>query len=556
LLRDWRTWLLAGVIAAVVFAAFIPALNAAFVYDDLKNIVENSQYRGLGLTQLRWMFTTLHSGNYQPLSWVTLGLDYALWGKEPGGYHLTNLIVHCANAVLVYWLVLVLLRIRARSFGSTPAPVTGQARLGAAFAALLFAVHPLRAESVVWVTERRDVLSSLFLLITVLVYLNAHGAGTSRRTSRWMIAALVAYTLSLLSRAMGMTLPLILLVLDWYPLRRLPGGCGRWMTRDVRGVWLEKIPFLVLALGAGIVALLAQHQSTATLSLVTHGAGARLAQSAFGLVFYLWKTILPIDLVPLYMLDLPLDVFAPRYVVCELIVVVAAVGLLTRSRRVPAVIAVCICYTILLSPVLGLAQCGWQEVADRYSYLPSIGWAVLLGAGVSRLGRSHGARRILARATIAAGALVIGTFAILTWRQCLVWQTRESLWTHAVAHGRPNHIAYYNLGNAMAAQGRFEEAIECFHQTLQLTPAHPAAMYSMGRAYARLEKYKEATRWYREVIELQPGYVPARYNLATVLFKQGAIDETITQLEEVIRIDPDHTAARRARKALGAVPRD
>src|SRR2546421_6839236 len=223
-------------IAVITVAVFAPALWYGFVlWDDDRNLLSNPHYRGLGWGQARWAFTSAVMGHWIPVTWLTFGLDYALWGMNAFGYHLTNVLLHAANGVLVYVLALRLLQLTLTA--ARPGPV----RVGAVVAALFFAVHPLRVESVAWVTERRDVLSALFYLLTVLAYLKACAAdGPSRR--RWRLASIGAYALGLLSKSLIMSLPLVLLVLDVYPLRR---ARGRW-----RVILLEKLPYLGLAVAA------------------------------------------------------------------------------------------------------------------------------------------------------------------------------------------------------------------------------------------------------------------------------------------------------------------
>jgi len=233
--RRWASHLaVPAVLALASFVVFLPALDAGFVnWDDDENFLDNPNYRGLGATQLRWMFTTFLMGHYIPVTWMSLGLDYVVWGMRPAGYHLTNLLLHAANAVLFYFMALRLLRARVAD-RSTHGSLA--LTLGSAFATLLFAVHPLRAESVAWITERRDVLSGLFYLGAIVAYLRYCDGGVpegsrTRGTRRWYWASLGLFALALLSKAMTVTLPVILLVLDVYPLRRLgDGGHRSWAS--------------------------------------------------------------------------------------------------------------------------------------------------------------------------------------------------------------------------------------------------------------------------------------------------------------------------------------
>lgn len=542
--RRRRTWLWAVVLAILVVIPHSPGLRNDFNYDDQSNIVENPHFRGLGPAQLRWMFTTFHMGHYQPLSWVTLGLDYLLWGNDPFGYHLTNLVLHVANAVCVYLLALAFLaRPEPRTVVSGPrgAPSTAGVHFYAAalLAALFFALHPLRVESVAWVTERRDVLSSFFLLLSLLMYLHAHSSGAARRRG-WLACALLVYLLSLLSRAMGVTLPIILLLLDWYPLRRIGRHAGGWLGTHTRPVYREKLLFLVPAIAFAIIAPLAQRVVGAALSLADHSVPARLAQAVYGLVFYIWKTLLPLGLVPMYQLDDPLKILTPKYVLSALAVVGGALLLLLFGRRRPWLVVVVATHAILLAPVLGFFQSGPQEVADRYSYLPAVGWALLMGAGLLRIGSPPGAPRSPARTlpvVVLAGAVLVAC-GVLTWRQTLVWRTPEALWLHAVRHA-PSATTHQNLAGIYAQTGRLPDAITQYRAALLLEPRHELSLLGLAKALTDTRQLEEATRAWEVVLRYDPGHIRSRLQYALVLRARGLIDEAVREYQEVMRRAPD-----------------
>src|SRR3989475_6700300 len=281
------------VIAFSTFAAFLPTLQNQFVtWDDDKNFLENPHYRGLGWTHLRWMWTT-HLGHYIPLTWMTLGLDYLLWGMNPLGYHLTNLLLHAANAAVFFFILRRILTLALPS----PSERGHALAVSAGFAALVFAIHPLRVESVAWVTERRDVLSGLFYLVAILLYLRACERGARGRGWYWLSVA--AFVLALLSKSMVVNLPIVLLILDVYPLRRLGGSIG-WRSEPARRGYVQKIPFVLLAAAASAIAVMSLFSIHAAASLAQLGVPSRLAISTYGLSFYLWKMILPVNLSPIY----------------------------------------------------------------------------------------------------------------------------------------------------------------------------------------------------------------------------------------------------------------
>src|SRR5438132_2776639 len=371
--QRWVRWLAPLLVALFTLAAFLPALQNQFVnWDDKDNFLDNPHYRGLGWTHLRWMWTT-HLGHYIPLTWMTLGLDYLLWGMNPVGYHLTSLVLHAANAVVFFFVVCRILTL------ALPAPSERGHALTAGFAALVFAIHPLRVESVAWVTERRDVLSGLFYLLTILVYLRDCERGERGRGWYWLSVAV--FVCALLSKSMVVNLPVVLLILDVYPLRRLGGAIG-WWSEPARRVYVEKIPFVLLAAAASAIAVMAQVSIHAALPLAQLGVPSRLAISAYGLSFYLGKMIVPVNLSPIYELPRTVSPWAMPFILSFGLAVAITAIVLTLRRRVLGLPAAWLAYLVVLLPVLGIFQSGPQIAADRYTYLAGLGWAILAGAGL------------------------------------------------------------------------------------------------------------------------------------------------------------------------------
>src|SRR5712691_814968 len=342
--QRWVSWLIPVLIALVTVAAFLPTLHNQFVnWDDDENFLDNPHYRGLGWTQLHWMWTT-HLGHYIPLTWMTLGLDYLLWGMNPVGYHLTSLLLHAANAVVFF---VVVRRILTRALPS-PAERGHALAVAAGFAALVFGIHPLRVESVAWVTERRDVLSGLFYLSAILIYLRACEGGARGRG--WYWGAVGLFVGALLSKSMVVNLPVVLLILDVYPLRRLGGAVG-WWSEPARRVYVEKIPFVLLAAAASAIAVMAQSSVHAAASLAQLSVPGRLAVSAYGLSFYLWKTVAPVSLSPLYERGVVNPWATPFLLSYGGVLTITALALACR-RRAPGLPAAWLAYVVTLLPVL------------------------------------------------------------------------------------------------------------------------------------------------------------------------------------------------------------
>jgi tetratricopeptide (TPR) repeat protein len=530
---EWAILLCIGLVSG---AAFLPALSQGFIFDDRSNIIDNEFFRGLDPARLKWMFTTFHMGHYQPLSWITLAIDYLIWGMNPLGYHLTNILLHAANALLVYWLAK---RLIALAWAGDR--LTGQSAellpVGAAVAAVIFGIHPMRVESVLWVTERRDVLSSFLTLATIHAYLHAHTGGIDRRT-KWLIVAIVIYILSLMSRALGVTLPVILLLLDWFPLRRFA------KNGSATKLCIEKVPFLFPAIAAAIVAPMAQVQAGATTTLTNHGMAPRIAQAFYGLVFYVYKGLLPTNLTPLYELAVPINIYSFKYVASAAIVVMSILWLYRVRRSHPGLVVAALCYAITLSPVLGFIQSGRQEVADRYSYLSTIGWVILIGAIVIRYLCRTSLRQALAGPPAAVTVCLIGTLFIMTWRQCLVWATPDGLWRYAVENGPPSAMAHYNFGCELATANKTNEAVEQFTKSLKLNDQYPEAHFNLSNAYQELGYYDLAEKGYFAALALRNDFPLPHYELANVASKRGEIDKAIALYRKALPILPKHARCR------------
>lgn len=560
-------------------STFLPSLQNGFVtWDDNKTLLDNVHYRGLGWPHLGWMFTTFHMGNYRPLTWITLGFDYILWGMEPRGYHLTSLLLNGVNAILFYFIAERLLSL-AFSIPSTSARIS--LRVAAGFAALTFSIHPLRVEPVAWLSARNHLLAGLFYLGTVLCYLRAAAYETSgRQRWSWLIVAVVLYGLSLLSQPSGITLPLVLLVLDVYPLRRLGDRPGKWSGPEVRWIWREKLPFLFLALGGALLAILAKHEVGAMQPLARYGFLSRVWQASFGLAFYLWKMVIPLNLSPLYETPAYIDPLAPSFVASVLSVLALTTILIMFRRRWPAGLAAWVCYAAVLAPVLGFVQSGPQFVADRYSYLACLGFSLLAGGGIFSLWRSRVDGQNKQAHILGSGALCLGVLAglvILTMEQIGVWHDSERLWRQvlrvdplssiahnnmgnvltlqgktleAIAHYRraleidPKYAeAYFDLATALSSVGRLQSAVEQFQAGLQFDPKNGQARYYLGRVYARRGELEKAIDAFRQSVNLDPGQSMVYYDLGTALVLSGHLNEAVGQFRKAITLRPDYAEA-------------
>ncbi len=403
-------------VAGLTCLPFLPSLSGSFLmWDDQVNFLANQAYRGLGWSNIRWMFTTTLLAVYTPLAWLSLGMNYALGGMDPWGYHLVNVLLHAGNAALLF-----LLARRLLGAPYTQAPEVA-VLAGATVAALAFGVHPLRVESVAWITERRDVLCGWFYLLSVLAYVRAV-SGQAGRT-RWLAASVAAFGAALLSKGIAMTLPVSLLVLDAYPLARSRLG---W-----RALLREKVPFACLALPAAAVAYAAAGQGSAWTGYEQYGLGARIGMIGYSAWFYPWKMAWPYPLLPLYELPVRVDLFAPEFLAPTLTALTVTVVLVALRRRVPGALAAWGHSLIVVAPVSGVIHAGNQLAHDRWSYLSGLGFALLAGAGVAwtmTAWKDGRLRTPLASLVLATAALALVGWGAGSWRQSTVWQSSESLW--------------------------------------------------------------------------------------------------------------------------------
>ncbi|MBI4594736.1 MAG: tetratricopeptide repeat protein, partial [Candidatus Rokubacteria bacterium] len=533
-----RPTALPALIGLVTVAVFSTALFNDFVeWDDYANLVDNPDYRGLGWTHLRWMFTTALMGQWIPLAWITLGLDYLVWGMNPVGYHLTNVLLHAANGIVFYFVARRLLALTTSARGA-------RLDLGAAGAALFFAVHPLRAESVAWATERRDVLSGLFFLLTVLLYLKA-ATGPERR-HRWLALSVGAYALAVTAKAIVVTLPALLLLLDVYPLRRLPGPPWRWRGSEARRVLAEKIPYAALAAAGIAMAVWAMRVNSYLTPLDRLPIPARIAAIFYSIWFYFWRTVLPVGFSPLHEMPAQINPLEPRFAVSALAVVGVTAVVLGLRRRWPAGLAVWAGYVLLLSPVSGVLHNGHQLVHDRYSYLPALGFALLFGAALAwglAAGPASGRRPLVARAVTGVVVFTLVGHAVLAGHQTQVWRDTDTLWRYAIEFEPTCAICYNNLGAHLIRRGMPVQAIGQFERALQLRPDLVRTHGNLGLALLNAGRPREAIPHLEKVLASFPGDVVNRSNLGVALIHERRPLDALPHLFEAVRQDPKHVPA-------------
>lgn len=401
--------------------------------------------------------------------------------------------------------------------------------VSSAFAALVFSLHPLRVESVVWVTERRDVLSYLFYLTSALLYMRAVESDDARR--RWYWPSVAVFACALLSKATSVTLPAVLLILNAYPLKRIGSASGGWWSQSSRNVYRELVPFIVLAGATVIMTFLAlPHQTQLNVA-------QKAAVSAYSLMFYLWKTVAPTSLAPLYAMPVRIDPAASKYLVSYAVIISLGVAAWLARRKAPVVAMAWLAFLVAVLPMLGVVQNGPQIAADRYTYFAAPFLGVLAGAALLKLLPAFGGV-----ATGVAGAILVALGA-LTWNQATVWENSRTLWTHVLQVEPDSPIARNNMGNVWFQQGRFDDAIEQYQRSITLKPHYSEAHNNLGVALSRRGKFDDAIAEYQRALVASPLNDEAHDNWGVALAAQGRAVDAIEQYRQAIAINPDNADA-------------
>jgi tetratricopeptide (TPR) repeat protein len=511
--------LVAGGLALLTLLTLSPVLGNGFVnYDDPIYVTVNEAIRTrFSAASVRRAMTAMEALNWHPLTWMSLQLDYRLYELKPLGYHLTNLMLHLASTLIL--------------FGALNAMTGGFWR--SALVAALFAVHPLHVESVAWVAERKDVLSGFFWMLTMAAY--ARYARAPNAGSYVLVA--VCLTLGLMAKPMLVTLPCVLLLLDYWPLRRAEPGTGK----SIGWLVVEKLPLFALAAGASVLTWNAQQAGGAIESLESYPLGSRIENALVSYVRYIGMAIWPSGLAVFYPHPgSKLQVW--QVVGAGALLIVITAGTIALRRRAPYFLVGWLWYGGTLVPVIGLVQVGQQALADRYTYIPLIGVFITVAWSFGDLLIRCPDLRIWA---IAATAAAVMACAVGSWRQARHWKDSVSLWEHALSVTPDNYTVRNALGRGLLEEnGSAAAAEEHFRAALELRPGYVKALGNLGRALARQEKNEEAILWYQRALEIEPDSFETRNNLGIALAKCGRLDEAIEQLQETVRLAPDYEEAR------------
>ena len=509
-------------LALITFYAFDGALSSDFLsYDDPVYVTGNYRVmEGFTWANIVWAFEDTHTGNWYPLTWLSHMLDCQLYGLNPMGHHLTSIIIHVVNVLILFLLFWWL---------------TG-GLWQSAFAATLFAIHPLRVESVVWVSERKDVLSGLFFLLTIITY-----AWYLRRPSipRYLLI-MTCLCAGLMAKPMLVTLPFVLLLLDYWPLERLHFGRGDKDGPEFRKLILEKVPLFIIAVVSSIVAMWAQRNAGAITTTEGLSVYYRLLNSAQSYMAYIWKFFCPKDLAVLYPLLLR-DLILWKSVLCILFLVGFSVWVIYIGRRHRYFVTGWFWYMGMLVPVIGLVQIGSQVMADRYTYLPSIGFLVMITWALREVAERLRVKRVI---TVTAATIIMILLMFATWIQVGYWKDSVSLFAHAIDVTDDNHVMHLNLALALEKTGEYEEAINHYYRAMSIAPWRASVLLNVATIRIKQGRFDEAISNYEKLLKMKAGLDSEAYcGLGTVYLRQGKLGLAEDNLRKSLSLDADYPIA-------------
>jgi tetratricopeptide (TPR) repeat protein len=528
------------ILCGIVLITFLPCVGNQFVdWDDMAFVVKNYHISYLSLDSLYWMLTTNYQGVWHPLTWFSHGLDRALWGLRSSHHHLVNVILHTLNVLVFCFLVVKLQEVR-NSTEPDRFALSQQGVFVAAFtAALLFGLHPLRVESVAWLSERKDVLCSFFFLTGLTAYLSYASASTRAATIRNYLLCVVLHLLALLSKPTAVTFPFVLLLLDYYPLRRL-----KWTS--LKTCLIEKIPFFVLTVADVLINIVAREGAAVPFSYVP--LYMRVMNAFYAMFFYIRETIFPTHLIPLYQLDRELNYFGPIFLLSMAVVLAVTAWCLWRAYKDDRLwAAVWFYYIITLAPMMGFYMVFRHAVADRYTYLTTLGFWILIGLGGGLLWdkAKEATRPIIVKLLVVACVVILATcYGLRTQAQIAVWKNTETLWTYVITRAAyVPAVAYFARGKAYEDKGELQKALAHYHTAFSLNPKNNKYLNRIAGIYVKQKDYDTGLKIYSKILKQEPKNPRAHIHVGRVLALKKKFDQAQKHFEKAMELDPELPAA-------------
>ncbi len=531
--KNVRTW--AFLIALLTLLVYLPSTQNGFVnWDDATYVLGNGRIRTFDIGFLRWVFTSHIANNWHPLTIISYAIDYQLLGLNPFIYHFTNVVFHALNTFLVAILSFKLVSRAGIYNNDDPTSIRDGALKASLITSLLFGLHPLHVESVAWVSERKDVLYAFFYLLSVLSYLKYISAVPKKAIYPYYTAALSFFLLSLMSKPMAVSLPLILLLLDYYPFGRLNRFGGlKWTEAKVI---LEKIPFFILSALAGMLTIWAQGKAVAPLAQMPFLMRIFIAIRAY--IFYVYKTILPVNLAPLYPYPTLVVFFTHEYMAASILFLLITVLSILAFRKYRFFLVLWLYYIFTLLPAIGLVQVGDQAAADRYTYLAGLGPFILVsGVIVSALKKTR-ERKVIYALLNSVVILMFLTMSLLTVRQENIWKDSVSLWSHEIALYPATYRAYELRGLAYQGSNDNKSAVKDFDAAIALAPKDAPSYSNRGISYGILGDYAAAIRDFDSAIGLNSKSEEAYNNRGYTYLKMREYDKAIEDFRKALELDP------------------
>jgi tetratricopeptide (TPR) repeat protein len=539
---------IAAAVSLITFIVYLPALRNEFVmWDDNRYVLENMHIRSWNAAFFKWAFFDFYASNWHPLTWLSHALDYAVWGLNPLGHHLANNILHAVNTFLVVLLTMHLIRMRKETSGSIGPPEFLTERtilIAAGMTGLLFGLHPLHVESVAWVAERKDLLCALFFLLSIFQY-SLFVRSTSNEPFQAKLSLLVSnkhycfslgsFALALMSKPMAVTLPVVLLLLDRYPFFKIQS------LKTFRSALIGKLPFIVLSLISSLITVSAQQHAMVPMDRAP--MMTRVLVAIQSLAMYLWEMIWPLNLEPLYPYPKAVSLLSFTYLFPIVFVIAISVACLSISKSKRFLPTAWAYYVVTLLPVIGLVQVGPQSMADRYTYLPSLGPFLVMGLGAAWTSTKMSAVKrggLIVRLLSAALALVIFAAAIsITIKQIGLWKNGIIFWDYVIEK-EPGRFpfAYCNRGVVLKDMGRFDEAIRDYDKAIALNPSFDKAFYDRAVAFNKIGRVDRALADFDRAITLDPLYAPAYSQRGSLYLKMGVHDKAVSDYNKAISLDP------------------
>ena len=551
-----HTYYLAACVSIITFAVYLSSLHHDFVeWDDAQYVTENPHIRSLNMAFIKWAFFDFHASNWHPLTWISHAVDYAIWGLNPLGHHLTNVVLHAADTFLVVLLIVRLVNASKETLkknGSSGFLDERTILITGGVTGLLFGLHPLHVESVVWVAERKDVLCALFFLLSITMYTHyavsisskpPEGQLSPRFFNTWYLAGLAFGILAVLSKPMAVTIPVVLLILDWYPFERILS------LKTFLVALVEKLPFIALSCVSSVLTVLAQGTGGAIVPIESVPLSARVLVGIRSLILYLWKMIWPLNLIPFYPYPVDVSLSSLEYLSATVMVIAVTVICVVSAQRQKLWLSVWSYYVITLVPVLGIIQVGRQAMADRYTYLPSLGPFLIMGLAVAWTSRKVNATtrwKSIKKPLSAAAIFVLIAMSYLTFAQIGIWNNSIRLWSYVIGKNPERaHLVFYFRGLAFLNTDQVDKAIGDFDRAIALDPYFSDAFLNRGNAFEKKGEFDKAIDNFDKAITLKPSY-EAYFNRGITFEKMGQLDKSIADYDRAIALNPSRYEAYQA----------